>query len=314
MQSYKSSSVKVRFRLASDPGDVVGNGWHIDDVRIEEKDAVRLEYPFVDDFEDGSDNWILSGWDWGLIETIPPPCNSYRYTHSITDSPSDTSGNYSPYIPFSNCSATLPHPIDLTGANNPVLRFAHKGDFGSGDYGAVDVSTDGGSSWTPVASWQGSFKSFTGCLDTATVALRDYKSSSVKVRFRLASNSDESVGDGWIVDYVRIREADDLTGVNDQEDNWMPSVLTLEQNHPNPFNPSTTIRYYLTNECQAKLEVYDSSGKRIACLVDAQQKQGPYAIDWNGRDERGVSVSSGVYFYRLTAGKETISKKMVLLK
>jgi hypothetical protein len=90
--------------------------------------------------------------------------------------------------------------------------------------------------------------------------------------------------------------------------------LTLHQNHPNPFNPSTTIGYYLPEKCPVKLEVYDTSGRRIAGLIDKELEKGSYAVEWNGRDGRGNSVASGIYFYRLIAGKQTISKKMLLLK
>jgi hypothetical protein len=95
----------------------------------------------------------------------------------------------------------------------------------------------------------------------------------------------------------------------------VPSLmLTLYQNSPNPFNPSTVIRYHLPEKCFARLAVYDISGKRIASLVEREQEKGSHAEEWNGKDEQGNSVASGIYFYRLTAGKETISKKMVLLK
>ncbi len=137
LQSYKSSSVKVRFRLASNGDSYEADGWYIDDVRIEEKDAVRLEYPFVDDFEAGLGDWIVSGWDWGLTDST-----SRSVTHSLTDSP--TGG----YLPNSDCSATLAHPIDLSGAVDPVLVFWHKGAIIDGDLGLVEVSTDGGTTWT----------------------------------------------------------------------------------------------------------------------------------------------------------------------
>ena len=91
--------------------------------------------------------------------------------------------------------------------------------------------------------------------------------------------------------------------------------LTLHQNHPNPFNPSTTIGYYLPGDASVTLEVYDSSGRLVARLLNgAKQAKGTHSVGWRGLDAQGRSVSSGVYFYRLTSGKETISKKMVLLR
>jgi hypothetical protein len=91
--------------------------------------------------------------------------------------------------------------------------------------------------------------------------------------------------------------------------------LTLHQNHPNPFNPSTTIGYYMPAAGQVTLDVYDSSGRLVTRLLDRAMKQkGTHSVEWRGLDAQGRSVSSGVYFYRLTSGKETISKKMVLLR
>ncbi len=301
--AYKSGNVKVRFRMWSYDASV-DDGWYVDDVRIEEKDTERMPYPFTDSFEGGLDNWIVSGWDWELMDAIPKECTFYRFTHALADSS---------YIPYSNCSATLPHPIDLSDTIHPVLRFAHRGDIGAGGYGCVDVSTDGGTNWTPLATWGGSWDR-SGCLAPDSVDLRDYRSSEVKVRFRLVSNGDEFVGNGWIIDYVSIREQNDVTDVDNGGSSRGPTVLELDQNHPNPFNPSTTIRYYLPDKSGIRLEVYDVSGKRVVCLVDSQKDRGAHTIEWNGKDQQGNAVGSGIYFYRLTVGEQTISKKMVLLR
>ena len=91
-------------------------------------------------------------------------------------------------------------------------------------------------------------------------------------------------------------------------------ALTLYQNSPNPFNPSTTIGYYIPEKCRVRLQTYDVSGRPIKCLVDRQQEKGSYAVQWNGVDEQGHSVATGIYFYKLAAGKATISRKMVLIR
>lgn len=90
--------------------------------------------------------------------------------------------------------------------------------------------------------------------------------------------------------------------------------LTLHQNHPNPFNPSTTFSFYLPKRCRVTLTVYDAAGAEICRLVDTELEAGPYTEEWNGTNAAGNLVGSGVYFYSLEAGKETISKKMVLLR
>jgi len=100
-----------------------------------------------------------------------------------------------------------------------------------------------------------------------------------------------------------------------QEISTPAMALTLHQNHPNPFNPTTTIGYYLPADASVTLEVYDSSGRLVTRLYDeAKQARGPHSVVWHGLDASARTVSSGVYFYRLTIGKETISKKMVLLR
>ncbi len=90
--------------------------------------------------------------------------------------------------------------------------------------------------------------------------------------------------------------------------------LRLDQNTPNPFNPSTRIRFVLEIEQQITLAIYDIRGNRVTTLVDKKLGAGEYAKTWNGRDERGNSVASGVYLYRLTAGKHVLVRKAVLIK
>ncbi len=91
--------------------------------------------------------------------------------------------------------------------------------------------------------------------------------------------------------------------------------LALFQNAPNPFNPTTTLRYYLPAPCEVTLSIYDASGRLVARLVDRErQEAGQHAGIWSGLDSRGRAVPSGVYFSVITAGKERLSNKMILLR
>ena len=91
--------------------------------------------------------------------------------------------------------------------------------------------------------------------------------------------------------------------------------LALLQNHPNPFNPSTTIGYYLPESGPVTLEIYDVSGRLVRRLLDRETKEsGIHGTVWDGCDANGNRVQSGLYFYRLEAGKSTLSKKMILLR
>ena len=92
------------------------------------------------------------------------------------------------------------------------------------------------------------------------------------------------------------------------------SNLGLEQNNPNPFNPVTSIRFTLDRTEMVSLKIYDASGKLVKSLVDRSMIPGSYVEEWDGRDDHGNAVSSGLYFYRLVAGQRSISKKAILLK
>ncbi|MCB9516336.1 MAG: S8 family serine peptidase [Candidatus Latescibacteria bacterium] len=94
----------------------------------------------------------------------------------------------------------------------------------------------------------------------------------------------------------------------------VPAVFALGQNHPNPFNPKTTIRFSLPDAGQARLFVFDVNGRQVATLIDEHLEAGEHTVDWNGRDDAGVRVSSGVYFYRLDAPDHTQTRKMLLLQ
>lgn len=91
-------------------------------------------------------------------------------------------------------------------------------------------------------------------------------------------------------------------------------ALRLEQNAPNPFNPSTTIHYSLDHMGPVTLRVYDVRGALVRSLVDAVQVGGPHEATWDGRDERGRRAASGVYFCRLGTASQTRVIKMTVLK
>jgi hypothetical protein len=93
-----------------------------------------------------------------------------------------------------------------------------------------------------------------------------------------------------------------------------PIDFALHQSYPNPFNPSTTISYEILNPLHVTLTVYDAAGKVVRRLLDDRQRDGMHSVSWDGRDDRGRPVSSGVYFYRLSAGERSESRRMILLK
>ena len=93
-----------------------------------------------------------------------------------------------------------------------------------------------------------------------------------------------------------------------------PLSFALEPNYPNPFNPHTMVRYALPEAQQVRLEIYDLLGQKVRTLVDGAQPPGSYRLVWDGRNDRGLAVASGVYFYRLKTPQFRHTRKMLLLR
>ncbi len=85
-------------------------------------------------------------------------------------------------------------------------------------------------------------------------------------------------------------------------------------NYPNPFNPSTTISFNNPAKNKVKIDIYNVKGQKINTLVDEELSQGTHQVVWNGNDKNNEPVASGVYFYKIKAGKQTLNKKMLLIK
>jgi len=97
-------------------------------------------------------------------------------------------------------------------------------------------------------------------------------------------------------------------------EHFIPEVFTLHQNHPNPFNPITTIQYDLPEDALVNITIYNMLGKVVSNLVSSQQNAGYKSIQWNATNNIGQPVSAGVYIYTIEAGEFRQTKKMVLLK
>jgi hypothetical protein len=94
----------------------------------------------------------------------------------------------------------------------------------------------------------------------------------------------------------------------------IPDQFSLSQNYPNPFNPQTNIEYALSKDTDVKLTIYNVLGERVKVLVDEHQTAGYQRVSWDGRDQEGEEVASGVYFYRLETREFSKVKKMSLIK
>jgi predicted CXXCH cytochrome family protein len=96
--------------------------------------------------------------------------------------------------------------------------------------------------------------------------------------------------------------------------NAIPKTFELGQNYPNPFNPTTKISFTLPVRNHVRLQIYDIAGNLVSTLVDLDMSPGNYRITWNGNNNNGVGVTTGVYLYKLEAGSFTQTKKMLLMK
>jgi flagellar hook assembly protein FlgD len=112
-------------------------------------------------------------------------------------------------------------------------------------------------------------------------------------------------------------------GAVDKDGEWLSPTATvtvpvislkLHQNYPNPFRASTAISFALPNKAPTSLKIYNVEGKLVRTLLNGILNEGYEQYLWNGRNDLGVPVGSGIYFYRLKAGGKMLTKKMVLLK
>jgi len=102
-------------------------------------------------------------------------------------------------------------------------------------------------------------------------------------------------------------------GVDNRSETF-PQGFVLEQNFPNPFNPSTTLRYELPEDGLVNVTIYDMMGRQVSTLLSSHQTAGYKSIQWNATNDFGKPVSAGVYLYQIQAGEFVQTKKMVLLK
>jgi len=110
---------------------------------------------------------------------------------------------------------------------------------------------------------------------------------------------------------VRLGQRSTVTAVETPPVN---AAYALAQNRPNPFNPTTKIQFTIGRAEPVRLQVFDASGRLVATLMHRTVPAGLHEVSWTGRNDQGLPVASGVYFYRLEAGEFSKSKRMVLLK
>jgi hypothetical protein len=115
---------------------------------------------------------------------------------------------------------------------------------------------------------------------------------------------------GWIEDTLTIVTSD----VKCQTATSLPERCRLAQNYPNPFNTRTTISYELIENSQVEITIFNLFGEKVKTLIKQFQSEGEHSIIWDGRDERGHEVASGIYYYQLKVNDFVLAKRMILIK
>ncbi len=132
----------------------------------------------------------------------------------------------------------------------------------------------------------------------------DFEYNNIVLIFDLGTPGDGSSDFTWYYDNIEYAEP-----TSSEPETEVPSRVVLHQNYPNPFNPATTIKYELPEAAEVRLNVYDLSGRLVATLVDGQMSAGTHEVRFDA-----THLSSGIYFYRLQSGDQTLSRNFTLIK
>jgi len=260
-----------------------------------------LDGSYVEDsFEDGIQLWRSGGTNdrWGLT-------TEYARTGDlcITDSPNiyydDNTDSWLESI----------FGLDLTNVSGADITFYYRGVLQSDqDFLYLEASTDGGATWDPFPeSITGSEFSFV----EYTASLADYAGNpDVRLRFHMVTNG-SGQREGIYIDDVGITWSP--TDI-DEDTGPVPHIFSLSQNYPNPFNPSTSISFSLEQEAYASIVVYDLMGRKVKTLISSLLDAGDHEIVWDGANDSGADVASGIYLYKLESGGSSQVRRMTLLR
>ena len=257
----------------------------------------------LDNFESGLVQWEPGENGWGIESG-----DAYSGENYVSDSPGRN------YIPGAHDSLQLKMPLDLAKADSAVLYFYTKYKLQPvRAYGYVEVSIDNGDTWVQVGDEIGGARNSWA---EKEYSLTEYVGlDNVLLRFRLETDpAGADRFDGWLIDDVRIVEKASSGVSSNNFVNSIPTEFKLSQNFPNPFNPETSISYQLSASGKVTMKIYNTMGQMVRTLVNANKPAGNYKVTWNGKDNNGFAVSSGIYFYQMRAKDFVQTRKMLFLK
>ena len=213
------------------------------------------------------------------------------------------------------CTTLVSPTFALTGFEKAFVHYwrwyGEDGNSIDDDF-VVEVSSNGGTSWVELErvvneanSWQLVQVDLTELIDLT---------DQVVFRFLACDENTQGLVEVGIDDFEVQTWVSGITAVDPADAAPERSVFMLAQNQPNPFNPSTTIQFAIPRSARVELAIYAVDGRRIVTLVNEELPAGDHQAVWNGRDARGQAVASGTYFYKLVAGTDVMTKRMVLVK
>jgi hypothetical protein len=221
--------------------------------------------------------------------------------YSVTDSPDEF------YEDGSTATLTTALPINFNSVSNDIcLTFWHKyyveHDY---DFCIVEYSFNG-SNWTELAQYSGVSNDWV----QEFIFIPEFVDNYAYLRFKIIA--DESINDpGWWIDDIGI-----VASTGASVDNDIPVYESkLYNNYPNPFNPTTTISFTVAQPATlVNLEIYNIKGQIVKMLINNELSSGSHTVVWDGKNNSGRSVTSGIYFYKMKNGDYTKTKKMILMK
>ena len=247
--------------------------------------------------EEALDRWDLGGWGRQYVND--------DIQWALNDSPG---GLYSPNV--SN-ACYLIETLDLTQFNQAYLQFTSAEMLYDGDYGYLQIKRGNNPGWSTLLTVNGYIE-----IVERNVSLNSFMDESeLYIRLLMTSNStDES--QGWFVDDIFLVLNQDMPpNVNTASGIInLPDQIQLYPNYPNPFNPITNIAFSLSKHSLVDLKIVDIEGRQIRHLLSNGFAAGRHGVSWNGTNDLGTAVGSGIYFMVLRAEGKVLSQKLSLIR
>ena len=307
---YSNKNIRLAFHFISQAKTYyngtythTSSGWYIDDVAIITGPIIFVN---PEEWENGMGDWSAERGTWQIGKPTIGPGKAYSGENCAATVLND---NYEEWVDSRLVSPKFEVPsID----KNPSLRFWHWFSFSADDKGFVEIKIND-DDWQQIST---DYVNTSSNVWTNTYFdLSSYAGSAAQIAFRFISKAKTyysgtytHVSSGWYIDNVEIN------GLSTDLSDWKfidrPLEFTLYQNFPNPFNPTTTIKYALPKASKVKLGVFNLLGQKVATLVNGFKHAGYYQVTFDGSH-----LPNGVYYYRLqTGGKFVQTRKLVLLK